>query len=356
MTPEQRRKEVNRLLWFCCDQKLLSCETEQALRLAENALNLAENPEPLPAPWPQLARYRKAHLLLRTARSYEALLEIEQLLSRAGDERAPPEKQPLGPLPLLYRLAVLNRLRALEPSESLHEQFQERIDGVFQAACRCLERQCHEHRARTAGLESPGPLQQGWFNMLELAAYFLGADYRPLEGWGRLDVMDYAPGDAWLLVSQDPLSAAVRMNRVLADAELKDRATRHPEAVLFRLTPDGSECRSALDEESAWRPVTEPGLHVLAGLMMGKFRTRRELLRHVAVMNHENGTDPSVQANRLRQMMNDVRKSLRELLGRPVEVLRSRPVRDNLPQVSDEILFFGLVHEETFREGPSRGR
>jgi len=59
----------------------------------------------VPSPWPEFAAYRLAHLKMRSgANEVEALREIDLLFERAS------HSEKTGPIPLIYRLAVLHRL------------------------------------------------------------------------------------------------------------------------------------------------------------------------------------------------------------------------------------------------------
>jgi hypothetical protein len=107
---EARRTEVDRLLRDCTDSKLLRGGTPIATEYAERAYKFASAEPELPAPWPQLAAYRLAHLILRGAPTGDDLDRADQLLARAAGGVKHGGSNPLGPLPLVYRLAVLHRL------------------------------------------------------------------------------------------------------------------------------------------------------------------------------------------------------------------------------------------------------
>ena len=105
---EARQAEVDELLRKCTDAKLLLGGTGAAIEHAERAYELANTDPALPAPWPQLAAYRLAHLILRQNPTEELLYEANELFEKASGGTS--DNAPLGPMPRLYWLAVLHRL------------------------------------------------------------------------------------------------------------------------------------------------------------------------------------------------------------------------------------------------------
>ena len=93
---EERRSAVYGLLTECVDQKLLRGGTANAISKARDAYARATSTPPLPAPWPQLAAYRLAHLSMRDDDLTESSLrKIVSLFTEASHDNR------IGPLPLI---------------------------------------------------------------------------------------------------------------------------------------------------------------------------------------------------------------------------------------------------------------
>ena len=155
---------VSKKLKDAFDKKTLSGGTAEAVRLLEEAYEMARNPSPLESPWPQITAYRLAHLRLRQGKKTD-WHDVDRLLVEASSGEV------LGSAPLIYRLLSLWQLqqRGFTTFDQLQDIYQE---------------------ARTKqGKWSPSPVrdegqsvQSTAVNLLELAAYFTSLDYAPLEG------------------------------------------------------------------------------------------------------------------------------------------------------------------------------
>lgn len=146
-----------------------SAEAEQYLREADAIVDSYD----LPRPWPQLVSYRLSHVLLRRAKSQNDFHDIDQLLAIASGVNC------LGPLPRLYRLAVLSRLgKTHKEMKNTVSQLINQID--YYADDEIHEKEENEHYERLT------TLQNNFFNMLELAVYFTGYPYEGFEGKGLL--------------------------------------------------------------------------------------------------------------------------------------------------------------------------
>ncbi|MCP4648441.1 MAG: hypothetical protein GY852_12045, partial [bacterium] len=190
---EDRRKEVDELLRSGSDDKLLLGNTDLARDKIEKAYTIASSEPPLPQPWRAVAAYRLGHLILRTAKTKDDLEHAEQYLLEAS------RVESLGPLPSVYRLPVLFRLKPYISEEIYESQYQQ----TFEAAKRKVE----EMRGGQSVPQTPWMdprLQGGYFNLLEFAAYFAGIPYSPLEGLGGDPYKDLFPdSSAWILVGHD---------------------------------------------------------------------------------------------------------------------------------------------------------
>jgi hypothetical protein len=109
------------------------------------------------------------------------------------------------------------------------------------------------------------PIQDGLFNMLELAAYFMGAKYESVEGLGG-PYSDLMLGpDSWMLVGPDPHISAMRFPREPAFAELEDRGRLRSGCVLFRLFRKRAQWKRA--EQRDWTSTNCDEIHLLALLL-----------------------------------------------------------------------------------------
>ena len=140
------------------DKKMLSGGTAAAVRLLQEAYDLARQPSPLASPWPQITAYRLAHLRLRQGKETN-WHDVDRLLAEAncGDV--------LGSAPLIYRLLSLAKL----------QQF-DKLQVVYQEARTKLKPQAWSPRDVGQAIQSSA------VNLIELAVYFTGLDYKPLEG------------------------------------------------------------------------------------------------------------------------------------------------------------------------------
>lgn len=171
-------EEVVRLFLYGTSWKLLAKGTSKAKKKLELALAILSGHDHTDPPWPHIIKYRMAHILMRTAKTEEELLQIDELFTEASKANS------LGPLPRLYRIAVLNRLGADSTSrlKPIFEQLIKQIDGNIQ-------RLDVDDNYQT-GTE----IQTSLFNMVEMASYFTGYPYSDLEGRGQ--IVDYERGNA----------------------------------------------------------------------------------------------------------------------------------------------------------------
>jgi hypothetical protein len=346
---EDRRPQVAELLTRCTDKKLLRGATEEARNLAEQAYKLADADPVLPAPWPQLAAYRLAHLILRGAPSGEMLHRADKLLARAsgvGDD-----VDPLGPMPRLYRLAVLHRLsRSDETSGPLVTS--ERLESAFAKARDAVNSWLRTHETKP---ESEGdqhlraPIQEGLFNMLELAAYFLGAKYESLEGLGG-PYTDLKLGpDTWMLVGPDQRLSTVRLPRELALAELEDRGRLQSGSVLFRLDRDRAEWKRA--EQQDWKVPNFEQIHLLAFLLEQSQEWTTEKLRRR--VTRDDGEDPEARFRKVKQRLNE---DFRKLAGVEIVLVHEPNPRSQRIRVNPDALVFGAVEVDLLRGNSTRRR
>ena len=286
--PIKRRNEVYEALQQTTDQKTLQNCTEEALAQAKKAYNTATQSPKLWNPWPQIAAYRLAHLMLRNKNADSHLEEIERLLIEAADAN-----RTLGPLPLIYRLVVLHRL------SNLNSKISKKTEEAFHEACEALRDNAISKQedwddivdSGLLGKTKGGPIQKAVFNLLELSTYFLGYPYDKLEGLGGIipykhDARHPNP-KAWILVGRDPRISNIQLSRAYATKELKDLERLNPHAVLFQLERQkkgAANQRYITDRhirksmtEGRGKPATYDALKMLAMILKKPDISREEL-------------------------------------------------------------------------------
>ncbi len=342
MNDEARRAEVADLLRKCTDKKLLRGGTWSATEDAERAHELATAEPELPTPWPQLAAYRLAHLILRGAPTGDELMRADELLARASGDGKSGVGNPLGPLPLLYRLAVLHRLASEAPrpeSQRARAELPKALDQARDAVLRRLAVDESQSGRRSAGYQRP-QVQHGLFNMLELSTYFMGSTTQNLEGIGSVYEDLMLDSEQWRMVGTVPGIADIRMPRQLALVELDERGSAHPDAVLFRLGLAGAQWRVA--SKSEWRVMNADHARLLGCLLGTSGEWSTERLRAQVV-----GTDGEDPDARFRQVMARLKSAFRELTGRPDVELFVREPGHRIPRVSANLTIFGAVDRRT---------
>jgi hypothetical protein len=348
---EQRRRDVDQLLRDCIDQKVLL--GGKALEKSKEAFDKANTLPALPSPWPQLAAYRLAHLQLRSAKTLQQLKKIDELLAIASTDISTsinndPREQchPLGPFPFLYRLAVLHRLAA-RARGSTKQDLKQQLEDSFGHALREIKLRLltrlsnSEHQASRTSSEEP--IQNTLFNMLELAAYFLGKtdhEYDRLQGIGALDDMVNRSTLDWFLVGPNSLISLVRLSKEVAYAELESRARDCPKAVLLRLPPhpDVPMWRRARDRE--WQSAREGRVEFLVHILKEPGLQVEQLMRLLQL---------SDSPDNYRQVLKRLRDELAELTGiNRAEVLQQSQDRI-APRLHPNLIIYGVVSGSELR-------
>jgi len=345
---EQRRAKANDLLTKCADEKLLRGGVPAAVKLARDAYELTKA-DPALAPLHQISAYRLAHLMLRLPDCDNSLAEIQRLFERAAGERPGGEATALGPLPDLFCLAVLHRRLQLAKDALIIDALKREMDQRFDQASKGVKGVPSARSSSCGTIQQDGgrgQLQASLFNLLELAAYFLGMDYSKLEGLGVLGDLEPSQSDAWLLVGPMPEISNVRHSELLAMQELTTMGRVCPDALLIRRPPAGhqSEWRMGGQSDSEWREVNDTWVHLLAWVLKEPTVTRQMLRARIM-----GGHDEVIQ-NNFRKDLERMRKNLSRLTGQPdlqVFVSGSDPLR-----LTDEVTVFGAVHVDTFRRRP----
>jgi hypothetical protein len=282
-------------------------------------------------PWAALSAYRLAHLSLRTAKTKGALKTAHSCFVQAASGNL------LGPLPAIYRLSVLHRLKSQFPNDSMENSIPEAFDEAVRSF-----RDCH-NSASLGWQGSPwkkAQIQDGVFNMIELASYFLGIPYG-FEGLGLehpdWDLRAFFPTERnrhWILVGHDHGLRTVRYSRDMALAELDVIASKFPDSIGFKLSAEESSIRKGC---SSWEHEAVNGLKLLAVLLYGEISGLNDL--HWKVMSIPQGNDSSA----FRQVKLRMKKSLKRLSGLPQESIFLEERSTSLPVINPHLCIYGAV-------------
>lgn len=328
----ERYEAVKDAIHACTDEKRLMTLDTSAIDLARQAYALATEPSELPAPWPEIGAYRLAHLLMRSAKSPAELQEVDRLFARAAGIADRPGPRFLGPLPALYRLAVLHRLAKGRDSGILHQAMEEAREAV---------RQSGEHHREAVVLDDmPVRIQDGHFNMLELACYFLGGDYQGLLGLGSGHEFFPRSSNGWYVLGQGASGGEILLSRDFALEQLESLGRSSPTAVLMKLLPGTEDAVWCAASKGQWCETNHDGVKLLSWLLKEPHLDRGELRQRV----FQYGKDPGTVA-RFRQTIKRAKEGLRELTGKQgLEVFSStNPLR-----IAPGLKIFAAVHRATF--------
>ena len=292
---EVYRGKVDELLKKCVDQKLLYGGTTDAIAYAQEAYELATLNN-VPSPWPEFAAYRLAHLKMRSgANDINALQEIDLLFERASRfEKA-------GPIPLIYRLAVLHRLVQTLIDKDDIDQAVAKSNEVYGKAIGLLRRMQHDPEI-TKGDRIER--QSAAFNMLEFATYMSGRTYQSLEGVSLLSPMDPFRKGSWFVVGID--IHRIKMTESMARLEFEDRADKNPELVLIEFGID-SNAQICLARDREWSYMNQDQARLILLLLQTPEMERNDLERKVV------GTDGDDPSGRFRQAKRRVKEKLVQL-------------------------------------------
>ncbi|MDZ7697718.1 MAG: hypothetical protein U5R49_12625 [Deltaproteobacteria bacterium] len=315
------RLRVDRLLTEASDLKMMRHHTREARRKIEKAYKLSKDNE-LDEPWPSLCAYRLAHLIMRTASDTESLLDAEQYFMEAARATS------LGPLPALYRLAALHRLRKLSADvDKAH------IRNAISKA---------EEAIRESSVDKRTQIQDHLFNLLELTSYFSGIDYTEVEGMGEYP-NGRKPAHSWILVGPEPQMAEVRYSEPYAMEELAAIEEGHPNAVFFILWSLTSAKRHNVPKaqwktaQEKWKKASYPVLKLLALLL----RQTSKSLDHLRYefLGSSDFTSDAFNQNKLR-----LKKHLAQLTNMGVSNILVETGQD-VPRINPHIEIYGALEE-----------
>jgi hypothetical protein len=348
--PQDRRERVQDLLVECADDKLVRGQSGIAEQKAREALKLACDSPRLPSPWPQVAAYRLAHLLLRSASTNDKLCEADRYFKEAQGSDAGEGRGVLGPLPSLFRLATLHRLSQQPGPCRLATDFGKEQRAELGRAMAFIRRgwkypservaQCDESKP-----DSPHHLQTAGFNLAEFAVYALGLDYT-LDGVGSLPDLRPMRDSAWGVLENrtdgTPTDmGGVKLSREFALEELDSLGHQHPDAVLIRLSvaeeaerrlgrqqkPSKSLGQWRLGRQPEWTKANANSIKLLILLMKEPGTERIEVQHRV-----------SIRGAAFRKCIQRTREGLKELTGRSNLVFQDE---QGCLRLGDELPMFG---------------
>jgi hypothetical protein len=230
------RIRIKNLLDQSRDAKILQGGLTKAIQLAREAFQLASQaPGSLDFshPWRELAAYRLAHLLMRQPHvSFPQLEEVNDLLNLAGGDNSL-SRPAIGPLPLIYRLAVLKRIQSQLSGmdQDRYDQLNSEILKIYQ---RCSRPNFWESQIQEYGETQ---LHATEFNMLEVAAWACDLPLDSLQGLG-VKLPGLLDQRGWFLGSNLSEWSKIYMTEDFARAELQQLAVQYPESLI--VAPDSN--------------------------------------------------------------------------------------------------------------------
>jgi|GEM_PF-1699066 len=324
---EARRSELVERLHECIDEKVLRGGTELALHKAEAAYEMAHIAPPVPQPWPALAAYRLAHLLMRKdAIDIDTLRRADRLFNEASQCDA------LGPVPLIYRISALSRLKgaamsADERSEAEHQLdqiFDQAIQGIHRMAFPSMRDQLHKT-----------DLQGHAFNLLELAAYLLGHPYRKLEGLAGFDYFNPTKKGKWQIVGHDVKQ--INMTAEFARCEFTARAKNSDGCLVIELNEHDAKWGVSPCAPKDLKFVNHEQAKLLVLSVLSPNLPKNDFQRRIV---GDYGANP---AGRYRTTRKRARQEVQKLLANPqLEVFHENMLNREIPLI-------GLVDSSALR-------
>ena len=331
------RSKVHRLIRDGSSHKLMLGGGADAVACLEEAYRIAcDNPSVVTSPWRSVAAYRLAHLILRAAEGERHKLErAAKLLKEARSA-----KTVLGSWPSTYRLAVLHRLSG----DGSGETKEHLIEEVFRGA---IDDMYAWRRGWVADGAVEARLQDGVFNAIELASYFLGLKYDPLLGRGGVERDGFAPGPSpWILVGHDRRMLRVELSRAFAIEELEAYGRQNPAMVLFKLSKSRTDFHWKVGGGDFVEAKPEHGLVLLACALRRGFESRKHLLSVV--------TQASASEDAFRQILKRTRQTFASLTGTETEILRANRRAPRLPIIDETVPILGAVERSVFSRSTRR--
>lgn len=322
------RREVDNLLKLCIGEKLKYGGTSEAIDFAQKAYKIAKDNK-VPSPLPEYAAYRLAHLKMRSgSNEIEDLEEIDQLFEYSS------RSEKVGPIPLIYRLAVLHRLVKALTDLTDNEKITRAVsqsNEVYQKAFSLFKHMRFDAEGSTTDRIER---QSAVFNMLEFATYMSGRPYQPLEGVASISPTDPFRAGNWRVVGRGV--ARVNMTEEMARWEFEERATQNTELILIKLNKR-RETNIRLAGKEKWLKMSEDHAKLFLLLIDNPEIPKADLERKVA------GTSGPEASVNFRQVKSRAGASIKKLMDDP-----SFAVFDG-DRLSDQVPILGVVDEDFFR-------
>lgn len=327
---ETFRREVDNLLKLCISEKLKYGGTSEAIDLAQRAYKIAKDNK-VPSPLPEYAAYRLAHLKMRSgSNEIEDLEEIDQLFEYSS------RSEKVGPIPLIYRLAVLHRLVQSLTDKEKRKRAVDQSEKVYQKALSLFKHMRFDAERSATDRTDRIERQSAAFNMLEFATYMSGRPYQPLEGVASISPNDPFRAGNWRVVGRGV--ARINMTEEMARWEFEERAKQNPELFLIKLN-ERRKAEVCLAGKQNWAKLNNAGAKLLLLLIDNPEIPKADLVRKVGGTVEGEG-EASVN---FRQAKSRTTTCIRKLMEDP-----SFAVFDG-DRLSDQVSILGLVDEEFFR-------
>jgi len=329
MTYEERRKEVYQIITK--RGGLIGTHWAQISRAPE-AYKLAKQDPPLPDPWPQLAAYRFARTILK-----KAVNEIEKLKKAALLMKEASEAKSIGPLPLIYRAAILHRISSsLQNNSEEQKKYSRLAKQSFRIAIERTQAwylSLYEEKGGDFDNEDYVAPVSGFYNMLELIAILSRSEEKLYEilpesnlfAWQNFyddEIFDERAPSRWLIAGHDAGLMSVMIPRETAFEELNSRAQTKPNALFFRLSDNKNPvrmpiCEYRLGDDTRWQQGSYGPIlllaYCLAGTMSDFGTMQKEIYRRREKKQSDAGEVTDAINNHFRQQKNRLKELLKEL-------------------------------------------
>jgi hypothetical protein len=319
-----RRSHVNHLIAQGTDLKRFGTGTEEAYNLLILAYELAHRQPKLPEPWLSITAYRLAHLIMRRATTKPELDRANMLFEEAS------RLECLGPLPFIYRIAVLFRLKSFDDpfiNQKLMEAYKKAMINL----------------SNPAQSEINPKMQTGFFNMLELSSYMAELPYKPLEGLGSEPYKDiYLGSPTWFLVGRPSNISDVVYPKEFAFKELHEREKNSPNAVFFKLSADSKTSEWRLGSFKGWEKTSEKHLYLLALLLKGRVNDKKTLVRLT--------TGSADGEGYYRHLKSELQKYVLHIFKDKASSIYERATYGSPPKLLSHIEAYGAIEEGAIKQ------
>ena len=293
--------EIKSLMAEGLHAKSMRAGSDYAIEKLREAVTLSEQIEN--KIWSNVPKYRLSHLLLRNAASHYELKEIYDLLVSVIDKEPSPK---LTFLCQILLLTTATRLNALGDSKVPID-----LDELVEGASENL-RQLSDNSVSAEKTSSN--LQGDLFNLLEIAVYFSGKNYQPLESLSVTEnYIELVPLRApvqslWRVVNLDGNLDAFAYSREQAEEELKSQLIMNEPSFYYVYGNGLFKLFSSFGDELQFNKYNTDGSALKALVYLHARQrdgiTQRELL---SILNDTSSGDKTLV---LRQVRSVIRQAL----------------------------------------------